>query len=85
MSLVPYEEGSLILDDPNSKSVVVVNPTSGTLSFFQQNNSNDDSELNEDQTASLSALTFLQGFINTKALLLPMCARNVVRKLTLIL
>lgn len=67
MSLVPYEEGSLILDDPNSKSVVVVNPTSGTLSFFQQDNSNDDSELNEDQTASLSALDFPSGIHQYKS------------------
>lgn len=36
MSLVPYKEGSVILDDPSSKSLVIVNPTSGSLEFFQQ-------------------------------------------------
>ncbi|QLG72136.1 hypothetical protein HG535_0C04900 [Zygotorulaspora mrakii] len=36
MSLVPYKEGSVILDDPSSKSLVIVHPSSGALEFFQQ-------------------------------------------------
>lgn len=36
MSLVPYREESLILDDPTSQSLIIVNPTSGTLSYFRQ-------------------------------------------------
>lgn len=36
MSLVPYKEGSVILDDPMSRSLVIVNPSNGSLEFFQQ-------------------------------------------------
>ena len=36
MSLVPYKEGSVILDDPRSRSLVIVHPSNGSLEFFQQ-------------------------------------------------
>ncbi|EJS43169.1 YJL057C [Saccharomyces arboricola H-6] len=81
MSLVPYEEGSLILDDPNSKSIVVVNPTSGTLSFYQQDNGNDDTEGNEDITASTSALDFSSGVHQYKnpiaSYICPQCGTEI--------
>lgn len=81
MSLVPYEEGSLILDDPNSKSVVVVNPTSGTLSFFQQDNGSDGPESNEDLTASSSALDFSSGVHHFKgpiaSYICPQCGTEI--------
>ncbi|CAI4043705.1 hypothetical protein SKDZ_10G1550 [Saccharomyces kudriavzevii ZP591] len=83
MSLVPYEEGSLILDDPSSKSIVVVNPTSGTLSFFQQDNGNDNdnSEINDDMTASSSALDFSSGVHQFKgpiaSYICPQCGTEI--------
>lgn len=36
MSLVPYKGDSLILNDPTSKSLVIVNPSAGKLSFYQE-------------------------------------------------
>lgn len=36
MSLVPYREGSVILGDPNSRSLVIVNPSSGSLEFYRK-------------------------------------------------
>lgn len=36
MSLVPYREDSVILDDPNSKSLVILNPSVGSLKVYQQ-------------------------------------------------
>ena len=36
MSLIPYSDDSLILNDPNSKSLMIVNAAQGTLSVFQE-------------------------------------------------
>lgn len=36
MSLVPFKEGSVILDDPMSRSLVIVHPSNGSLKFFEQ-------------------------------------------------
>ncbi|GAV56329.1 hypothetical protein ZYGR_0BB01060 [Zygosaccharomyces rouxii] len=36
MSLVPYREGSVILGDPSSRSLVIVNPSSGSLEFYRK-------------------------------------------------
>lgn len=36
MSLVPYKEGSVILDDPTSRSLVIVYPSNGSLEFFEK-------------------------------------------------
>lgn len=36
MSLVPYKEGSVILDDPASRSLVIVYPSNGSLEFFEK-------------------------------------------------
>ncbi|CAL9730731.1 hypothetical protein MOUN0_K02718 [Monosporozyma unispora] len=36
MSLIPYTDDSLILNDPHSRSLVIVNPTQGKLSVFKE-------------------------------------------------
>ncbi|CCE64767.1 hypothetical protein TPHA_0I02660 [Tetrapisispora phaffii CBS 4417] len=36
MSLVPYREDSLILDDPHSNSIMILNPSVGSVRFYQQ-------------------------------------------------
>ena len=36
MSLIPYQEGSVVLSDPSSRSLVIVNPSSGSLEFFRR-------------------------------------------------
>lgn len=36
MSLVPYQEGSVILGAPSSRSLVIVNPSSGSLEFYRK-------------------------------------------------
>lgn len=61
MSLVPYREGSVILDDPASKSLVIVYPSSGSLEFFQQVHDTDPVDLNlsRDQTKRASISSFV--------------------------
>lgn len=61
MSLVPYREGSVILDDPESKSLVIVYPSSGSLEFFQQVHDTDavDLKLSWDQTKRASISSFV--------------------------
>ena len=70
-----------IRDSPNSKSVVIVNPKSGTLSFFQQDNSNDDPEGIDDLTVSSSALEFPSGIHQFKSpiasYICPQCGTEI--------
>ena len=48
MSLIPYSDDSLILNDPNSKSLVIVNAAQGTLSVFQEVSTTQPSATNSD-------------------------------------
>lgn len=44
MSLVPYNDGSIILNDPSSRSLAIVDPKLGSVSVYQQINARGDNK-----------------------------------------
>ncbi|QLQ78465.1 hypothetical protein HG537_0A07120 [Torulaspora globosa] len=61
MSLVPYKEGSVILDDPTSRSLVIVYPSNGSLEFFEKvfDTESDEVESSWNQAAKASIASFV--------------------------